>query len=80
MAQIHCFESIVAGGAIAKTISRCLPTAVARVRFRIRSCGIYGGQSGTRAGFLQLLRFPLLLVYFTDCCTLSIIYHPELVQ
>jgi hypothetical protein len=34
-------------------------TAVARVRARVWSCGICGGQSGTVAGFLRLLRFPL---------------------
>jgi hypothetical protein len=36
-----------------------LSTATARVRSRIRSCGIYDRQSGTRAGFLRVLRFPL---------------------
>jgi hypothetical protein len=25
----------------------------------VRSCGIYGGQSGAGAGFLRILRFPL---------------------
>jgi hypothetical protein len=38
--------------AIAQAVSRWLPTAAARVRARVRSCGICGGQSGTRAGFL----------------------------
>jgi hypothetical protein len=36
-----------------------LPTAAARVRSQVRSCGICGGQSGTEAGFLLVLRFPL---------------------
>jgi hypothetical protein len=36
-----------------------LPTAAARVRARGSSCGIYGGQSGTRVGFLRVFRFPL---------------------
>jgi hypothetical protein len=47
------------GRAIAQAVSRSLPTAAARVRARVRSCGIYGGQSGTRAGFLRVLRFHL---------------------
>jgi hypothetical protein len=40
-------------------ISRWLPTAAARVRARVWSCGICGGQSGAGAGFLWVLRFPL---------------------
>jgi hypothetical protein len=45
--------------AIAEAVSRWLPTAVARVQSRVWSSGICGGQSGARAGFLQVLRFPL---------------------
>jgi hypothetical protein len=48
-----------AGRAIAQAVSRWLPTAAARVRARVWSCGICGGQSGARAGFLRVLRFPL---------------------
>jgi hypothetical protein len=47
------------GCAIAQAASRWLPTAVARVRARVRSCGICGGQNGTGAGFVRVLRFPL---------------------
>jgi hypothetical protein len=47
------------GRAIAQAVSRRLATAAARVRARVRSCGICGGQSGTGAGFLWVLRFPL---------------------
>jgi hypothetical protein len=47
------------GRAIAQAVSRWLPTAAARVRARVLSNGICGGQSGTGAGFLQVLRFPL---------------------
>jgi hypothetical protein len=47
------------GRAIAQADSRRLPTAAARVRFQIRSCGICGVQSGTEEGFILVLRFPL---------------------
>jgi hypothetical protein len=46
------------GRAIAQAVSRRLPTAAARVRAQVRSCGICGGQSSTRVGFLQVFRFP----------------------
>jgi hypothetical protein len=36
-----------------------LATAAARVRSRVWSSGICGGQSGAGAGFLRVLRFPL---------------------
>jgi hypothetical protein len=39
-------------------INRRFPTAAARVRAQVRSCVICGGQSGTVAGFLRVLRFP----------------------
>jgi hypothetical protein len=42
-------------------VSRWLPTVAARVQARVWSCGICGGQSGAGAGFLQVLRFPLLI-------------------
>jgi hypothetical protein len=47
------------GRAIAQAVCRWLPTAAARVRARVWSCGICGGQSGARVGFLRVLRFPL---------------------
>jgi hypothetical protein len=47
------------GRAIAKAVSRWLPTAVARVQSRVWLSGICGGQSGVGAGFLRVLRFPL---------------------
>jgi hypothetical protein len=53
--------SITRGRAIAQAASRWLPTAAARVRARIWSCGICGGQSCAGAGFLRVLRFPLPL-------------------
>jgi hypothetical protein len=47
------------GRAIAQAVSRWLPTAAARVRARVWSCGICGGQSGAGAGFFRVPRFPL---------------------
>jgi hypothetical protein len=43
--------------AIAQAVSCWLPTAGARVRARVWSCGICGGQSGGGVGFLRVLRF-----------------------
>jgi hypothetical protein len=49
----------VKGRATAQAVSRWLPTAAARVRARVWSGGICGGQSGAGAGFLRVLRFPM---------------------
>jgi hypothetical protein len=43
------------GRAIAQAVSRRLPIPAARVK----SCGICVGQSGTGAGIIRVLRFPL---------------------
>jgi hypothetical protein len=42
-------------------VRRWLPTAAAQVRVRA-ACGVCGGQSGTGAGFLRVLRFPLPII------------------
>jgi hypothetical protein len=47
------------GRAIAQAVSRWLPSAAARVRSQVMSCGICGGKRGTGAVFLRVLRFPL---------------------
>jgi hypothetical protein len=47
------------GRATAQAVSRWLPASAARVRARVVPCEICDGQRGTRAGFLQVLRFPL---------------------
>jgi hypothetical protein len=47
------------GRAIAQVVILRLLTAEAQFRAQVRSCGICGGQSGTGAGFLLVLRFPL---------------------
>jgi hypothetical protein len=44
---------------VAQAVSRRLPTSTARVRAQVKSCGIYGGQSGIKSGFLLVLQFPL---------------------
>jgi hypothetical protein len=49
------------GHAIADAGSRWLPTAVTLVRVRA-ACGVCGGQSGTRVGFIRVLRFPLPVI------------------
>jgi hypothetical protein len=49
----------IRGRAIAHAVSRWFPTAMTRVQATVCSCGICGGQSGTGAGFLRVLRFPL---------------------
>jgi hypothetical protein len=51
----------IKGLAVAQAVSRWLPIGAARVRVRA-ACGICGGQSGTGAGFLRVLRFPLAII------------------
>jgi hypothetical protein len=47
------------GRTVVQAVSRRFPTTVAWVRAQVRLCGICGGQSGTGAGFLRVLLFPL---------------------
>jgi hypothetical protein len=47
--------------AVAQAVSRWLPNAAARVRVRA-AFGVCGGQSGTGAGFLRVLQFPLPVI------------------
>jgi hypothetical protein len=53
---------LIHGRAIPQAVSLRLPTAAAQVRAQVRKCEICGGQSGTGAAFLQVLRFPLPLL------------------
>jgi hypothetical protein len=71
------FVMSTSGRAIAQAVSRRLLTAAARFRTRFRSCGLCGGQSGTGAGFLRVLRF-LLPIRIPPIAPL-IIYHSGLV-
>jgi hypothetical protein len=64
--------------AIGQAVSFWLPTAAARVRAQVRSCGICGGQSDTGKGYSEYLGFPANF-HSTNCSTL-IIYHRGLVQ
>jgi hypothetical protein len=50
------------GRAVAQAVSRWLPTAAARIRVRAQLVGVCGGQSGTGAGILRVLRFPLPII------------------
>jgi hypothetical protein len=45
--------------AIGQAGSHWLPTAAVLFRSQVKSSRIYDGQSGTEAGFLRVLRFPL---------------------
>jgi hypothetical protein len=67
------------GRAITQAISHRLPAALALVRAQVRSCGIYGRQSGTGDRFSPNTSFSPVNSHSTDCSTL-IIYHPGLVQ
>jgi hypothetical protein len=58
------------GRAIAQSVSRWLPTAAARVRARVWSSGICGGQYGAVAGFVSLAN-----LHSTNCSTITLIYH-----
>jgi hypothetical protein len=64
---------ILIGHAIAQAVTRWLPTAAARVRAQVRSCGICGGLSGIGAGFLRVLQFPLPILIPPNALYSSII-------
>jgi hypothetical protein len=60
ISQLHLYsKEIYSCQCHSQAVSRRLPTEAARVRVQVRSCGICGGQSGTGACFLRLLRLPL---------------------
>jgi hypothetical protein len=47
---------------IAQAVSRTLAVSAAQFPAQVSLCGICGGQNGTEAGFLRVLRFPLPLI------------------
>jgi hypothetical protein len=51
----------MSGRAVAQAVSCWLPIAEAGVRIRA-ACGVCGGQRGTEAGFLLVLRFLLAII------------------
>jgi hypothetical protein len=51
-------NSFMAGRAIAQAVSRWVPTSAARVRARVWSCGICGGQNGAGAVFSEYFGSP----------------------
>jgi hypothetical protein len=63
-------------------VSRRLPTAVVRVQALVRSCELYGGQSGTGGRFSLSTSVSPLNLYSTDCPTITDINinHLGLVQ
>jgi hypothetical protein len=63
------------GRTVAQAVSRWLPTTAAWVRVR-GACGVCGGQSGTGAGFLRVLRVPLPIIPPISPSP----YHPGLTQ
>jgi hypothetical protein len=54
------------GLAIAQAVNRRLPTAAVRVRYQVRSCGIYRGYSGSVVGFIGVVLFPLPIIIPRD--------------
>jgi hypothetical protein len=61
------------GRAIAYAVSRRVPTAGALVRSQVISFGICGGQSGTGAGFLRVLGFPLRILIPKQICNRGLV-------
>jgi hypothetical protein len=59
--ELSSMKLVILGLVVAQAVSCWLLTAAAQVRVRA-ACGVCGGQSGTGAGFLRVLRFPLPII------------------
>jgi hypothetical protein len=68
------FSILLLGRDVAEAVSRRLPTAMVRVRTRLKSCEICGVESDTAAGFLRVLWLLLPFIHSSNCTTISTIY------
>jgi hypothetical protein len=66
------------GSAIAQAVVCRLPAAVVWVQAQVRSCGIYGGKAAL--GQVSSSTSVSHATHSTDCSTLIIIHHQELIQ
>jgi hypothetical protein len=66
------------GPAVAQAVSRRIPTAVARVRAQVRSCGICVDKAAL--GQVSFDTSVFLAIHSTNCSTVIIIHHPGLLQ
>jgi hypothetical protein len=57
VSDINVNFTVILGRAIAQAVSRRLPTAAARVRAQVMSCGIYDGQKSLRQIFSEYFDF-----------------------
>jgi hypothetical protein len=71
-------SSLSVGRVVVQEVSRRLSTAAARVRVRVKTCGICGGQSGALAGFLGVLRrIPVCAAHLSPSIIIRGCYRPQ---
>jgi hypothetical protein len=70
-----CIATSAIGRAIAQAVSRWLPTTAARVRSRVWSSGICGGQKFSPSTSVSPAN-----LHSTNCSTITLTYHLGLVQ
>jgi hypothetical protein len=68
-------KAVPRGRAIAQAASRWLPTAAARVRARVWSSGICGGQNWRWGRFSPSSSVSPANLHSTNCSTITLIYH-----